>query len=223
MAGGPASPPSGSPGPGPGSSSSDDGALRAAKRALRAQVGARRAALSPRALAEASTAARAHLTRFAPVAAALARPGAIVALYAARRDELDPWPLVPADAPPVRCAFPRVVARGAPLVFHVATPDALVPATFGLREPPADAPTAPLESASVVVVPGVAFDRQGGRLGYGGGFYDRSLPARATGVWCVGFAHSAQVVPVVPRGPHDREVDALVTEDGVLCFRAPDE
>jgi 5-formyltetrahydrofolate cyclo-ligase len=213
MAGGPASPPSG-----------DDDALRAAKRAVRAQVAARRAALGPRAIAEASTDARAHLARFAPVRAALARPRAIVALYAARPDEVDPWPLVmAADASRARFAFPRVVARGAPLAFHVATPDALVPAAFGLREPPPDAPPAPLESLSLVVVPGVAFDRAGGRLGYGGGFYDRSLPALAPGVWCVGLAHSAQVVDAVPRGPHDRGVDALVTEDGVLCFRAPGE
>lgn len=210
MAGGPASPPS---------SSGDDDALRAAKRALRAQVLARRAALPASARAEASAAARAHLVRFAPLAAALARPEAVVALYAARGDELDPSPLAPA----LRTAFPRVVARGAPLVFHLATPDALVPAAFGLREPTVDAPIVALETVALVVVPGVAFDRRGGRLGYGGGFYDRSLPPRASGVWCVGFAHSTQLVPVVPRGPHDREVDALVTEDGVLCFRAPGE
>lgn len=214
MAGGPASPPSG-----------DDDALRAAKRALRAQVLARRAALEAAALAEASAAARAHLARFGPVAAVLARAEAVIATYAARVDEPDPCPLLAADgrAAAARFAFPRVVARGAPLAFHVAALEALRPAAFGLREPTADAPAVPLEALALVIVPGAAFDRVGGRLGYGGGYYDRSLPARTPGVWCVGFAHTAQLVEAVPRGPHDGTLDALVTEDGVLCFRAPGE
>ncbi|CAG0988941.1 5-formyltetrahydrofolate cyclo-ligase [Burkholderiales bacterium] len=67
-----------------------------------------------------------------------------------------------------------------------------------------------------VLVPGVAFDRAGGRLGYGGGFYDRLLPLLRPGVQRVAGAFAMQLVERVPRGKHDLAVDLIVTEDSTL-------
>jgi 5-formyltetrahydrofolate cyclo-ligase len=70
----------------------------------------------------------------------------------------------------------------------------------------------------VLIVPLVAFDRRGYRLGYGGGYYDRTLAElrQAGRVAAVGFAFAAQEVPEVPIGPHDAKLDAIVTEHGVV-------
>lgn len=70
----------------------------------------------------------------------------------------------------------------------------------------------------IVIVPLLAFDRQGGRLGYGGGFYDRTLARlRETGaVLTIGFAYAGQEVPVVPMEATDVRLDMVVTERGVI-------
>jgi 5-formyltetrahydrofolate cyclo-ligase len=68
----------------------------------------------------------------------------------------------------------------------------------------------------LVVVPGVAFDRRGARVGYGGGFYDRLLPRLRAGVPPIAIAFALQIVPEVPEGGMDRRVDAIVTEDEVI-------
>jgi 5-formyltetrahydrofolate cyclo-ligase len=90
----------------------------------------------------------------------------------------------------------------------------LAPGYRGIREPPAA--RAPASFAQVAVVPGVAFDARGGRLGYGGGFYDRYLGAIAPGATVVGLCFDAQIVDEVPVEPHDRLVDVVVTEARVL-------
>jgi 5-formyltetrahydrofolate cyclo-ligase len=125
-------------------------------------------------------------------------------------------------------AFPRVVAAGQPLQFHLVTErDPLRPAAFGLLEPPETAPLAPLHTIGLFLVPGVAFDRQGGRLGHGAGFYDRTLREAAgqrqrlgqgpAPAWGVAFA--GQLVERVPSGPLDVTVDALGTEQGLIRCR----
>ncbi len=95
----------------------------------------------------------------------------------------------------------------------------LVTGRWGIGEPgPACPPASPRE-LGLIVVPGVAFDRRGYRVGYGAGLYDRLL-ADAPGVATVGLAFSVQVVPAAPAGPHDRPVDWLVTEtDLIPCHR----
>jgi len=92
----------------------------------------------------------------------------------------------------------------------------VVPGFRGIREP---ASRVPVTTAEVAVVPGVAFDRHGGRLGYGGGFYDRYLEEITGSVPVVGFCYDVQVVDEVPREPHDRAVDAIVTERRVIRSR----
>ena len=75
---------------------------------------------------------------------------------------------------------------------------------------------APAASLDAVLVPGLAFDRSGGRLGRGGGHYDRLLVALDPECLCVGVCFEGQVVSEVPREPWDRGVDALTTESGVV-------
>ena len=92
--------------------------------------------------------------------------------------------------------------------------DDLGPGRYGVPEPPTGAPVHELDSGDLAVLPGVAFDRRGRRLGRGRGYYDRTFRA-AGGPLLVGFAADFQVVEEVPTGPTDRPVDAIVTETGV--------
>ncbi|MED4754230.1 5-formyltetrahydrofolate cyclo-ligase [Brevibacillus choshinensis] len=86
---------------------------------------------------------------------------------------------------------------------------------YGIWEPdPALAQEADLSKLDAVLVPGVAFDREGGRMGYGGGYYDRFLAALGSRPFLVGIAFSMQVIDKVPREPHDICLDGLVTESG---------
>jgi 5-formyltetrahydrofolate cyclo-ligase len=89
----------------------------------------------------------------------------------------------------------------------------LVPGFRGIREP---ARREPVSGAGAAVVPGVAFDESGGRLGYGGGFYDRFLATIDRSVPIVGICLDAQIVKAVPREVHDRTVDVIVTERRVI-------
>lgn len=97
----------------------------------------------------------------------------------------------------------------------------LCPGRFGVLEPPAGAPEEAPAVGDAVVVPGVAFDRAGGRLGRGGGHYDRAFPPGAPGApLLVGFAHAFQLVECVPSDSHDRRMDAIVTERGMIWVEA---
>jgi 5-formyltetrahydrofolate cyclo-ligase len=136
-----------------------------------------------------------------------------VLLYAAQPDELDVGGLVgPLRARGVRTLFPRV--RGDHLEL-VAASD-LLTLTLGYRG--IHEPTGPAIDPAVVdaaVVPGVAFDPHGARLGRGGGHYDRLLAALPEGCVRIGACFSCQVVPAVPMEPHDEPVDLVVTDRAV--------
>jgi len=92
----------------------------------------------------------------------------------------------------------------------------LVPGFRGIRQP---ASRVPAKAADIAIVPGVAFDEQGRRLGYGGGFYDRYLEEIVAGVPVIGLCFDAQVMEDVPVESHDRTVDILVTEKRVIRVR----
>lgn len=112
--------------------------------------------------------------------------------------------------------LPCVVAPDTPLVFRRwREGDPLVTEAFGTRAP---APDAPVVEPDILLVPMLAFDAAGYRLGYGGGFYDRSLDAlRARkAVLAVGVAFDGQRVAAVPRGPFDQPLDRIATETGML-------
>jgi 5-formyltetrahydrofolate cyclo-ligase len=142
-------------------------------------------------------------------------PGVIVGGYRALPDEADPGLLLAALAERgCTIAFPRVTAKDAALEFH-AVPDgeALTPGAFGVAEPLAHWPRA---QPSVLLVPLLAFDALGHRLGYGGGYYDRSLAALKPRA--IGVAFAGQQVDALPKDVHDYRLNAILTEHGLTTF-----
>lgn len=87
---------------------------------------------------------------------------------------------------------------------------------WGMEQPTDAGPVIPLHEIDVFLTPGVAFDRSGGRLGNGGGFYDRVLATKRGDSPAVGITVTRRVVDTVPMEPHDQRVDWLATEDGVI-------
>jgi 5-formyltetrahydrofolate cyclo-ligase len=112
--------------------------------------------------------------------------------------------------------LPIVIALGEPLIFRRWLPgEPTVPGVWGIPRPTDDAA---LVQPDVLLVPLMAFDRQGYRLGYGGGFYDRTLEqlrAEKT-ITAIGVAYAAQEVDAVPHGPHDQPLDYVMTERGLF-------
>jgi 5-formyltetrahydrofolate cyclo-ligase len=141
--------------------------------------------------------------------------GVPVAGYMPIRSETDPLPAMAEAAAHGIVGVPVIVAAGEPLVFAQWEPEmAMAEGPFGAQVPALHVPMVP----EIVIVPLVAFDRRGGRLGYGGGFYDRTLAGlRARGaVLAVGFAYSAQEAEDLPLEATDQPLDLVVTERGVL-------
>ncbi|MEM9704905.1 MAG: 5-formyltetrahydrofolate cyclo-ligase [Pseudomonadota bacterium] len=141
------------------------------------------------------------------------RPGACVALYFPVKGELDTWPLAEAlFADGLEVALPVVFGRRKPLIFRRYTEgQTLIKGRFGIDTPDE---TAPEVTPDIVVTPLLAFDREGRRLGYGGGFYDRTLEMLRNNrkTIAVGFAFASQEVDAVPTGPLDQRLDWVVTE-----------
>ncbi len=116
-----------------------------------------------------------------------------------------------------RLAWPRIAADGAPgLEFAACAPGELVPGPARALEPPASAPALPPGAVDLVVVPGVAFDAGGRRLGRGRGHYDVTLTRLPPAASRVGLAFDEQVLDRVPVEPHDVRLDAVVTPTRVL-------
>ncbi len=142
-------------------------------------------------------------------------PGQVVAGYWPMGDEADVRPLLERLAG-LGCmaALPVVVEKGAALAFRGWRPGAPLEAgSHGTRHPPA---TAPAVAPDLVLLPLLGFDRWGGRLGYGGGYYDRTL-AQLRGtrhMLAVGIAYAAQEVDALPQDGHDQRLDWIVTEEG---------
>lgn len=141
-----------------------------------------------------------------------------VLLYAAVRGELDLAPLADALlARGVAVAYPRS-ERGGIMHFHtVASRAELVPGLYGIPEPQSSAPLAEQTERSVCIVPALAYDEGGYRLGYGGGYYDRFLE-RFCGK-TIGVAPSYSFFPTLPRGEHDLAVHAVATEHGIQIIQ----
>ncbi|MBL4916443.1 5-formyltetrahydrofolate cyclo-ligase [Szabonella alba] len=142
-----------------------------------------------------------------------AASGRVLAGYMPMRTEIDPLPAMAAHPGPV--CVPVIDGRGRPLRFRQWTPGAaMVEGAFGAQIPAEGAWLEP----DVLIVPLLAFDARGFRLGYGGGFYDRTLEAlRARHpVLAIGFAFAAQELPQVPLEPTDQPLDRIVTEKGLF-------
>ena len=132
--------------------------------------------------------------------------GRVLAGYVPMRDEIDPLPFMAAWEGPV--CVPVVVGKGLPLAFRRWTPGApLVPGTFGTMVPADDAALVP----EVLVVPLVGFTDAGDRLGYGGGFYDRTLAALPAAD-AVGLAFAAQRLDAIPHEATDIRLRAIATD-----------
>ena len=142
----------------------------------------------------------------------------VIAAYLPIRSELSPLPLIAAlvDQGFVT-AMPVTPEPGNPLLFRAWAPGApLAEGPYNTEQPPADAAEM---IPSVILAPMLAFDKSCWRLGYGGGFYDRTLSGlRAAGrrVVALGIAYDGQLVDKVPTGPYDMRLDGVLTPSG-LC------
>ena len=142
--------------------------------------------------------------------------GAVVSAYWAMGDELDCRALIQSlHESGCVIGLPVVVGKGQPLVFRRWTPEtSFIPGGFGTQIPSPDSPEVLPER---LIVPLLAFDSIGYRLGYGGGFYDRTLAKlRARGpVHAIGYAYAGQEVDAVPRESYDQPLDWLATEESL--------
>lgn len=149
------------------------------------------------------------------------KPGASISGFSAINDEISPLPLMAklaAAGHPL--ALPAMQGRGKPLVFRAWTPgDEMAPAVWGICEPLA---SRDVVEPDIVLVPLLAVDDAGYRLGYGGGFYDRTL-ARLRSmkpIVAIGVAYDEQRLDAVPHLDYDQPLDWVLTPSGpVLCRR----
>ena len=180
---------------------------RTQRQRLRQSLRERRAALSQALVRTASAEVAAEVAALAVFGRARR-----VALYAATRGEIDPESLrTLCDARGIEVSFPRVVSTDPPrLAFcRVGAGETLGVGRFGILEPRADDAVDPA-LLDLIVVPGVAFARDGHRLGFGHGYYDRAL-AGAPGAVRVGLCHDFQLVDRLPPRAGDEPVDLVLT------------
>jgi len=187
-------------------------------------MNARRAALSAVERARASAAGCARLAALPELAAEAVR-GRVVAGFVARAAEIDPAAaLDEVRRRGGRVALPRVTDTPPRLRLHVSDGAGLSPGRFGIPEPDPAAPEVALDDVAVMILPGLAFDGGGRRLGTGGGYYDELLAAPARRPLLIGLAFDFQVVERCPAAEHDRRVDRVITDGRSLgCDDAADD
>lgn len=147
-------------------------------------------------------------------------------VYVPFRSELDTWPLI-------RWAWDSGVSVVAPRsrkedrfleLYRITGPEDLQKGAYGIMEPDPETAEPYDDVPDIIWVPGLAFDRRGGRLGYGGGYYDRLQERLAAGkqdgpkpLW-IGLGYELQILVQVPADSHDLRLDGLVTESGIFMF-----
>ena len=194
----------------------------ATKARLREQAAGLRRGLSPQAFQNNGQAAQGHI-----LSSARWREARSVALYVGVKQETPTDLLLDAAWTAGRVVWLPRVRHGQPGCMDFALcsgPQDLRPGPFGLREPTPALPGLGPEalgaafSPDLFILPGLLFDLRGGRLGYGGGYYDRFLRRRPA---CplLGLCFSCQVVPTLPLDPWDQRVDHLCTERGLQCLK----
>ena len=193
-------------------------AIAAARKTLRAELRARRRAISPDERFEAQRRVALNVQRRFAL-----RPGQRVAVYAPLPEELDVGPLIElVRRHQGHIYLPRLIDRRKRRMRFVAARGPLSLNRLGILEP-ADAEWIGPRQLDLVFLPLVGFDAAGMRLGMGAGYYDRAFSfLRTRGVWrrpkLIGVAFAIQRVPALHRAPHDVLLDAVVTEQGVHEF-----
>jgi 5-formyltetrahydrofolate cyclo-ligase len=200
--------------------------LQDEKRALRRAMAERRQQLP---VAESQRLSRLAAARLTGVPAFGAPATRTIGGFLSIRGEADPAPaLAEARARGATVVFPRVETTPPRLRFHRADGVAdLVPGPFGLLQPAPSCPELPVETIDFLLVPGLAFDLGGRRLGYGGGYYDeaaarlRAVDSGSPGLpggrgLLVGFGYDFQIVPRCPAGPGDVLIDWVVTDQRAI-------
>ncbi len=147
-------------------------------------------------------------------------PGAIVSGFMPLESEINPLPLMRKLADTgARLALPVVAGRGKPLIMRSwQWGEPLVPGVWGIREP---GPAAATIEPDIVLVPLLAFDRSGHRIGYGAGYYDLTIAQLRANkpIAAVGIAFAAQEVETVPRTAFDAQLDLVLTENETIDLR----
>ena len=169
------------------------------KRSLRAAMRERRAVFVAALAADERAEAEIAL---AGLAAPLLQHARVVASYSAVGDEISPHRVILTSL-----VYPRVVGRGSPLTFHAASPADMRPGWLGIFEPVAKAPAL---APDALLIPLLAVDWGGVRLGQGAGYYDRTL-AGLSGALKIGVAWDVQVVDALAADPWDVPLDWIVT------------
>jgi 5-formyltetrahydrofolate cyclo-ligase len=181
-----------------------------AKQAMRLEAKARRFALSPEDVEEKSRAITGRLI-------SLVDGAETVMVYVSKPPEVETAGLIDALlARGTRVVVPIIEAEGRTLrLSYLADRSVLVESTFHVPEPIGSEVPASPDDLDLIVVPIVGFDRAGGRIGYGAGYYDRFL-SRVPDVPVIGVAFSCQEVAAVPCEAFDRRMDLVVTEEGII-------
>jgi 5-formyltetrahydrofolate cyclo-ligase len=192
------------------------------KRLLRQAMNDKRAQLTVADRQQASGRAAERLLALDEVGEIARRVGC-VAGFAAVRAEIDPAAaLDEVRRRGGRVAYPRVADGQRPrLRFHLAESADLQTGRFGIPEPPASNEEVALGQIDLLIVPGVAFDAEGRRVGFGGGYYDELLRTRPVGTGparpvVLGLGYDFQIVDVCPTEPHDQVIDGVVTDARVI-------
>lgn len=189
---------------GPASAQTD---VNRAKSALRLEARAARRAVLPE-MRRAAAYAIAKRVQALPVI----QTASAVLLYGASPEEVDPSVLEDALRDlGLRIAYPRIEGSASLTLHWVPNRADLVSGAFGLLQPAPYAPPAPMAEISALIVPGVAFDAEGNRLGYGGGYFDTLLADWPELPPTIGIAYDEQVFEHVPHSDRDRPVDYVIT------------
>lgn len=193
--------------------------IAAAKRHLRVEAMERRRAAHETIGADAGARLAQNV-----LASGLIGPEDIVSGFWSMGDEIDLIPLLTALTERGNiCVLPVMEQKNAPLIFREWRPGLeLRRVSFGVMEPP---PSSPEHVPTVMLAPLLAFDAEGYRVGYGGGYYDRSIAGlRASGpLTVIGVGYSAQEVEAVPHDHFDQALDWIVTEIGAREFERAKE
>ena len=184
------------------------GDMLADKKVLRREMLARRRALST---AERTRASKMICARVQ--ALTVLQEARTMMLYASTEEEINLYPLMEVLLTEGRrIVLPEITGGGVMEARELPAMDALTDGTFGILSPdPMRGNIVAPEEIDVIIVPGAAFDENGGRLGLGGGYYDRFLPRAGNAVRLV-LAFDFQIVPDVPMGAQDARVDVILTE-----------